>query len=542
MRNKYIRGTIEGKKEMRNLGKKILLPILALSMLLSLSACGSKTGDTGDQESKSPVESSQANNDREEPLVITLSGGDCGYPSPYLHYSRGPGSFKMRLVFDSLLEHGEEGLIPWLAEDYNISEDGLTYTFKIREGVKWHDGEEMSPEDVLFSFEYQTANPPVGGISTALGKENNIITDMTIDGNNFIVTLSQKSAAMLNNLGSVRIIPKHIWENVENPKEFTDEVCGIGCGPYMITEYNKEQGTYKFEAFKDYWGQNQEVDVIQFVPVSDGILAFDSGEIDLTGITPDVYEKYAHSDEYKIINNPGFWGYKMGFNLEKAPALQDINVRKAIAYAINRTDLIDKVARGAAILPGEGYIPQQSVWYNKNVKAYEFDPEKAKDLLDGKTYDFKLTISSSNDEVRMAELIKLNLADVGINITVESVDSKTRDSMYKNGEYQLILNGYGGWGGDPELLLSQYAYGAIPGYSNEQINKLCDEQLLETDQAKRMKIVYELQNVIADEVPQLPLYNTTGMSVYRPAKYDGWTYMFDHHETTHPKISYLAEK
>ena len=87
-------------------------------------------------------------------LVINLSGGDWGYPSPYTHYSRGPGMFKMRLIFDSLLERGEEGLIPWLAKDYDISNDGKVYTFVLNQGVKWHDGKDLTAEDVKFSFEY----------------------------------------------------------------------------------------------------------------------------------------------------------------------------------------------------------------------------------------------------------------------------------------------------------------------------------------------------------------------------------------------------
>ncbi|NLV87508.1 MAG: diguanylate phosphodiesterase, partial [Clostridiales bacterium] len=269
------------------------MAMLALSLLLSFSACKDKQTEITPEPETSPEEVQEEIQTPKEPVIISLAGGDYGYPSPYLHYSRGPGSFKMQLVFDSLLERGEKGTIPWLAESYSVSEDGLTYSFKIREGVKWHDGKDMTPEDVKFSFEYQMENPPVSGISTTLGKGDNIIESMSLDGNDFIVKVSQKNAAMLENLGSVRIIPKHIWENIDNPKEFTDEICGIGCGPYKITDYDKEQGAYKFEAFKDYWGQNHLVDEIRFVPVSDGILAFDKGEIDLTGITPDVYEKYA---------------------------------------------------------------------------------------------------------------------------------------------------------------------------------------------------------------------------------------------------------
>lgn len=279
-----------------------------------------------------------------------------------------------------------------------------------------------------------------------------------------------------------------------------------------------------------------------FVPVSDGVLAFDNGEIDLTSITPDLLDKYSDTEQFEIIKNPGYWGYKMAFNMEKVPALLDVNVRRAIACAVDRKEIIEKVARGAAVMPNDGYTPIESIWYNSSVKNYEFDLEKAKELLNGKTYDFVLTTSSSNDEVRMAELIKLTLAQVGINLTVESVDSKTRDTMYNNGEYELILNGYGGWAADPDLLRSQYYDGAIPGYSNEKINELCLKQLRETDMEKRMEIIGELQLAIAEDIPQLPIYNTKGMSVFRPDKYDGWTYMFDHHEATHAKVSFLDVK
>ena len=528
--------------------KKLIVLLLAMAMLFSVAACG-KTNDIPQNDNVQSGTTQAPGTDSveadapedKEPVIINLAGGDYGYPSPYLHYSRGPGIYKMELVFDSLLEYGEDGIIPWLAESYDVSDDGLTYTFVVRDGVKWHDGTDLTMDDILFSYEYQIEHPPVSGINVISADNRSLIEDMTIDGNKFIVTVTQKNAIMLENIGKVRIIPKHIWENVEDPNTFTDEACGIGCGPYVISAYDKEQGAYKFVAFEDYWGHNQTVDVINFIPVSDGLMAFDNGEIDLTGVSPDVMSKYENSDEYKLIYNPGFWGYKLAFNMESAPALQDINVRKAIACAINREELIEKIARGAATMPGEGYIPTQSIWYDDTVENYKFDPEAAKEYLDGKTYDFVLTVSSSDAEVRMAELMKLSLAEVGINLTVESVDSKTRDTMYRNKEYELIINGYGGWGRDPDLLRSQYANGAIPGYNNEKINELCAAQILETDVEKRHEIIDELQHLIAEDVPQLPLYNTTGVSVYRPSTYDGWTYRFDHHETTHPKISYVDE-
>ncbi len=486
-----------------------------------------------------------------KPLVINLAGGDSGYPTPYSHYARGPGIFKMQLIFDSLLERGEKGYIPWLAEKWDVSEDGTEYTFWIRKNVKWQDGQPMTAEDVQFSFEYFIQHPPLSDELTING--NSVIQHIDLlDERTVKIRVNQPNATILGRLGQVRIIPKHIWKNVQDPQNFNTPEAVIGCGPYVLKEYNKELGAYQFEAFKEYWGPKPRVDVLQFIPVSDSILAFDKGEIDLTVIPPDLLSKYQNNAEYKILKNPPFWGYCLTFNMEKRPEFQDKNMRQAFAYAVNRQELVEKVARGAAIPASAGYLPLGHIWYNPNVKQYEFNIAKAKELLNGQTPEFILLISNSNEEVRIAELLKISCAQAGIHLKIRSVDGKTRDAMAKKGDYEILLNGYGGWGGDADLLRTVYASGTtagagffgrgIPGYSNEQINDLCARQIMTMDTKKRKELIFKLQKLIAEEIPRLPLYNTTGYIVYRPAKYDGWRYMFDHHEVTHAKLSYLESQ
>ena len=520
-------------------GFKFLIFIMIAAMLLS--GCSNEKNVAINQK-----EETVAKEENKEPVEINLQGGDWGYPSPYTHYSRGPGIFKMRLIFDSLLERGEEGLIPWLAESWDISDDGRLYTFKIRQGVKWQDGEPMTAEDVKFSFEYYSKYPPV---SDDLGiSENNYIEKIeVVDENTIKIQVNEPNATLLERFGTARIIPKHIWSDVDDPTKFTDSKAVIGCGPYILTDYNEEQGAYRFEAFKDYWGPKQKVDVIKFVPVSDSLLAFENGEIDLTGITPDVLSKYENTPQYKVLESPAYWGYKLALNMEKRPEFKDKNLRQALAYAIDKEELVEKVARGAARVGSAGYLPVEHIWYNKNIKQYDFDIDKAKKLLDNKTYNFTLLTGDSNPELRIAELMKINFEKAGINIEVKSVDSKSRDAAIKNGDYEMALNGYGGWGGDPDMLREQYRsknrektiFSGIPGYSNEKINKLCEEQLHEMNEEKRKEIVFELQEEIAEEIPQIPIYNTTGYVVFRPEKYDGWKHVFNHHEVTHNKISYL---
>src|SRR5690606_2820990 len=123
-------------------------------------------------------------------------------------------------------------------------------------------------------------------------------------------------------------------------------------------------------------GPKQRVDVIKFVPVSDELLAFENGEIDLTGVTPDVLPKYENDPQYKIVENPAFWGYKLALNMEKRPELKDKALRQALAYAIDQEELVEKVARGAAKVASPGYLPVEHVWYNSNVKQYDFDLDK----------------------------------------------------------------------------------------------------------------------------------------------------------------------
>lgn len=516
--------------------KKIYkLMILTMAFMMILSGCGN-----------GEVTNVDGNNNEE--VVLNLEGGDWGYPSPYAHYSRGPGAYKMRLIFDSLLERGEEGFIPWLAEDWKVSEDGKTYTFKLREGVKWQDGQPMTTEDVKFSFEYYAEYPPVSD-ELNISKDNFINEINVIDEHNISINVNEPNATLLNRFGAARIIPKHIWKDVEDPKKFNGPEAVIGCGPYILKEYSKEQGAYKFEAFNDYWGPKQKADIIQFVPVSDTILAFEKRDIDITEVTPDILNKYKNDSQYKVINDPAFWGYRIMFNMEKRSELKNKNLRQAMAYGIDKGELIEKVARGAAKPASAGYLPVDHIWYNKNIKQYGFDLDKSKQLLENKEYKFTLLTGNDNKEVRIGELIKLSLEKVGIDLEIKSIDKKSRDAAVKNGDYEMVLIGHGGWGNDADILREQYAYGkddtkstfigGIPGYNNDKINELCKSQLLELNSDDRRDIIYQLQEVIAEEVPQIPLYNTATYTVFRPAKYDNWKHVFNHHEVTHNKISYL---
>jgi peptide/nickel transport system substrate-binding protein len=491
--------------------------------------------------------------------TIRLTGGDYGYPTPFQHYPRGPGSFKMNLIFDALVEKSDKGIIPWLAEKWDISADGKEYTFYLRKGVKWSDGVNFTANDVKFSIDYVKKYPPVSGADLSSIKSVVVVDNYTIK-----IGISQPIAPFVYQLYSFKIIPEHIWKSVTDPNKYSAPEAVIGTGPYKLAEYSKEHGTYKFVANENFWGPTVRVKTLEFVPVSDEIAAFQQNVVDFTGVSVDVLDTLKSDPKVTVFQQPAVWGYELSFNMNKSALLKEVAVRQAFAYAIDREELLEKVGRGAGKPGSPGILPQDHIWYNPDIQQYKHDAAKAKQVLaaagwtdsdgdgimdkNGKKLSFTMTISS--DIARIGELVKERLKEAGIEVNIQSLESKARDTKLTQGDFEVAINGYGGWGGDADYLRTKFCgskYGIqgashnrpLIGYQNDTVDKLALEQFKETNSEKRKQIIFELQEVLAQEVPSIPLYNTASYEAYRPTTYDGWMNMFDHHEVTHSKLSYL---
>lgn len=533
----------------RKLISLFLIICLALSLL---SGCESHVNAPAAAGGESSGEAGSSGGPESSYRVDTLKlagGADWGVPSPYLNVSRGPGQAKMRLVFASLLEKDETGDVPWLAESWSF--EGKDYTFTLFKGQSFHDGEPLTTEDVAFTIDYFRQYPPV---TNSLGAGDGFIVDSytIIDDYTITITVKEADADTLSNLGSFVILPKHIWENVEDPYTYNVPDCLVGSGAYMCTGYEGATGSYEFTAFDGWVNGKQAAQRILFVPVSDELLAFENGEIDIASMPADLKDKYMGDESIGFVEKADDMGYKMLINFEKLPEFLDISLRRGVYAALDRQSIVDNVFRGMGSVGSAGYVPESSLFYNENVVKYDYDPELAREVLGEKGFEISLLTDDAADGISIGEIVKNGLEAAGMSVTVEAVDSASRDDRINKGDYDFAIVGNGGWGNNPPGYMrtlfsdiSKYT-GTNPasmgprGYSNEQMTLLAEGQLKETDFEKRKEMFQELEYLVSEEIPLFVLGNQSSYSMYRKDYYDGWMKTYAYQQAEQNRLSYMA--
>jgi peptide/nickel transport system substrate-binding protein len=493
--------------------KNIAIATLVLILLVS-SSVGSSIASSG-----SDSETAKAGE-----VIYTIADptGDWGYPSPHAHYPRGPGYVRMSFIFDTLVWKDTQGFVPALATDWEYLEDENAYLFHLRKDVTWHDGEKFTAEDVAFTFTYVKEHPS-WWVDLLYVKQVEVLDEYTIK-----IYLTEPYAPFLNDdAGTLAILPKHIWQDVKNPSEFMEPEALIGTGPFKLVDYSKAHGTYLYEAYDDYYLGKPEIDRLKFVKISEEMAptALMRGEVNATDIPPETVEE-VKGKGFTIINQSGDWNAKLMINHEKEP-MTSKEFRHALAYAINRDELVEIAQRGHAIRGSPGLLSPTSPYYNPDIVTYDYNPERAKDILESMGYQLKddgyywkdkemleleLITSPQMGFERVAEIIAQQLEEVGIKVNVRSLESKTLDSRVISRQFDVAINGHGGISGDPSILnkviLGTFGYSA--NYTkNETLNQLLEAHLHEMDEEKRKEIVREIQEIYAEELPALTLYYPT---------------------------------
>lgn len=431
--------------------------------------------------------------------------GDWGMPSPYLHYSRGPGYVRMSLVFDSLVWKNREGLVGLLARDWSYDKKNNAYIFTLRDNVKWHDGTMFTSDDVVFTFEYYKKYPyQFADISSIVKKVEKL------SQNKIKIYLSYPYAPFLTNIaGTIPIIPKHIYKDIQNPMEFTDIKCTIGTGPFKLKTYDKANGLYIFEANKDYYLGNVKVNQLKIVKVNNQVIPnlVISGQLDAVGITPEMVP-ILRDKGFNVIKSTYDWNAKLVFNHKRYP-FSDVRFRKAIAYAIDRERIVKIALRGNGIVGSPGILSPDNPYYSEEIEQYHQNIEKAKEFLSKINYTKDITIIYAQNFDQCAQLIKEDLSKIGLKITLKAMEQKTVDALINSWKFDIAISGHGGLGGDPDILyrvILGSGFNSARYYSNKRLTELLIKQRFTLDENQRRKIIGEIQRIYADEIPTLTLY------------------------------------
>lgn len=477
-----------------------------------VTGCGSK------QTTKATTEG------QNDTYIVADSTGDWGFPTPYGHSSRGPGYLRMSFIFDTLVWKDDKDIVPALADSWKYLKDENAYLFKLHKNVTWHDGAAFNAKDVVFTFNY-TKSHPYQYVDNSIVSKAEAIDDYTVK-----LYLSKPYAPFLQFVAAIQpIIPEHIWKSVTSPEKYQEKEALIGTGPYKLVDYNKEQGSYLYEAYNNYYQGKPKIKQIKFIKMSNEMAAaaLQQKQVNMAQVPPDLGKDLA-SKGFKVMVDTGSVVRQLMINHQKEP-LSNAEFRQALAYAIDRQAIVNISQRGYATVGSPGLVPPNNPWYNTNLPQYSYDPNKSEEILsklgyvkkdnffekDGERLNLNLLYTPADE--RTAEMIKDQLGKAGIQINLRSMEQATLDSAILKWDFDLAISGSGGLCGDPEFFHKAVVSNApwSARYSkNKNIISLFDQQVKEMDKAKRKNLVEQIQDLYARDVPSIPLYYSNSYYVH----------------------------
>ena len=524
---------------------------LALVFALFLGAC-SDTGTSTSSDEPTDQAPAEAPTSVERVRLAGLSR--FGYPTPFA-YVRGPGWLVTGYIFDTLLWEDSTGEpIPWLAQDWEESDDGLEWRFTLHEDARWHDGQPLTAEDVAFSAEYMTegAGADAAGFATS---GFSIVDEVVADGPRDVVfRLNRPSAAFEEEVAmSFLIVPQHIWGDVDDPAKLRGPEATMGSGPYRLESVDEASGSLLFTANEDFYLGAPVVKRLEFVPTEDELLSLQRGELDAAEnaleqpVPQELLDALEENPQIGREDAEGSWNRVLFFNIDQGFPFDDVRFRHAVAYAIDRQDLVERIMFGRGKVGSAGGLAPNNPFLAEDLPTYEHDPEQANELLDelgmvdtdgdgfrelpdGSPFRPQL-LDSNRFSANTPELIKEYLREVGIDLEINILEQGAADEAAAQGNYSMALVGFGGIMGDPDGLRTRYSSDApgssftkAQGYSNPEFDELAEEQQVTIDPEERRELVAQMQQIIAEDLPTLSLYVPDDTVFFNREVLENWYY------------------
>ena len=470
------------------------------------------------------------------------------------------------LVYDALYTYNLDGTYSLgLAESVDRSADGLTYTYKIRSGIKFHDGQPLTARDVAFTYnlnkahaEYPYMNPYTASMESITAPD-----DTTV-----VIRLNAVIPNIESQLVFQYVLPAHVWQAHAAGAaavEFENETL-IGSGPFKLLEY--KQGEFvRLGANKQHFSRPPKVDEVIFQTIGNPdalVQAVSTGQVDMITELPNAAaEKLGKAPNVKVVSAAPFAPAVSDIIFNQATsascpsksactgnvALQDRQVRVALAHATNKQQLIDVLLLGKGT-PGLTLIPNGlGMWFNNSLQDYEYNPAKANKILDDAGYVYNGEIrcavldcpygspimnfrmywpSDSVDAPRMAELLAGMWKEIGVGLYPQAIDPDALTALCCPAfDFDIML---WGWGSDPDpnLLLNVMRTESIAtgssetGYSNARYDALYEQQSVELDLKKRQALVWEMQRQVHEDAVYIIPYYEMQVQAVRTDRFTGW--------------------
>ncbi len=470
-------------------------------------------------------------------------------PPPGLH------SELVGLVYDTLfLDPYTEEPIPWLATEASADSDTRIWTVTLRDGVTWHDGEEFTAEDVAFTYDYYKEGPS-NRYSHHASEVPVIESVEALDPATVEFTCAEPCPTLdLVTLADLPILPQHIWEDIEDPQTYTD--LPVGTGPYRLVDYVEDQ-SYRFEANEDYFLVPPAVAEIEMPIVPDPssmFLALETGQVDTVtrSVPPELEERLGQTENVDLAEGSRFASVFYRFNTERPP-LDRPELRRALDMTIDRQTLVDTVLLGKGRPGSPSFMHPDSVWYEPQEAV--FDPEGAETILedagisdsegdgiresDGEPVSLSVIVPANDpQQIRTAELLTQQLAEIGVELETESLDPGTLSQRQNALDFELSsFQGVPHLIGDPTQMIESLDSFLV--YSNPEYEDLRSEWFQATTAEQQRELLSEIQGLFVEDPPAFTLYYPDTRYAFNASAYDGWAPVEGH--GIHHKWSLLPE-
>ena len=431
-----------------------------------------------------------------------------------------------QLIFNALLDLDDNmRLAPDLAETWD-SADYQTYTLKLRQGVRFHDGHELTSEDVVYTF---TSILDPKSSSPLRGAFRLVDSVKAVDRYSVAFTLKEPSGSFLINLVAVQIVPNGAGRDLrEHP---------VGTGPYEFVSHAVDDRIV-LRAFRAYFdGLPRNLGIVLKVVPDDIMRALELRKKTVDLVVNDIPPDMAYQlkkEGLTLATSPGANYQYLGFNM-RDPILSDVRVRHAIGYAIDRQALIDFLRRGLAT-PSVGLLSPTNWAFEPDVFDFTYDPDRARQLLDEAGYadpdgdgprprlTLSLKVSSTEFNRLQSAVLQQNLHDVGIAVDVRVFEFATLYADILKGNFQMFtLQWAGGASADPDILSRIFHSRQVPptGFnrghlSDPEVDRLIDEATSATTQEERRARYGEVQKRVAELAPYISLWHETNIALAQP--------------------------